>query len=588
MTSSSSTRKGSLFVLEQTKGNKPSWIPEGQQCQQNSRPKQQVYANFSNQSSSNNGSSNMMKPRRMSESRIIRNQPPPSSSSSAKAITRISSKGNTSTMRPMDMKSPRSVVISPPPAPEPRVSSSPFAEQQPKQFQRRISSSLVVANSIEKPQRFQRSMQRKEQRSSARTSAADPRSRTNSTRSFSPSQCDDDDDVVDLDYSFDDGLNDGHLHEQEAEDGEEEEGMEMMMQQPGAYNVTPSSDLGPDTYFVSPRRSTSSSRSERDIMAQQQQQQSSVQSNTICDLDEEDDEDDQQFEYGDFEHVQNDNDSYFSEENYGDEDRTAEAELVIAAELSQDLEREIEERVRKQVMAEAAQAAVVGVSVGAHQQQVPRRTSSQSQLQPVPATHMSNNVCLRTQLPWRIEQESATMKYIAIVQTNPQAKNMPLLEQQRGERRFVASSKREAREIAISMATPRPLLPNYVQSSDQKSCCSLCQTNFSFFKRKKYSCINCGMTMLCQGCVATWHKDSVPSTYYCCTDKSSSNASSNTVQVCTICDWSARTFQKSLLSGDLGEARYLYKTHNINTRTPYNFLDNKSSKSNSKNKKEIL
>ena len=130
----------------------------------------------------------------------------------------------------------------------------------------------------------------------------------------------------------------------------------------------------------------------------------------------------------------------------------------------------------------------------------------------------------------------------------------------------------------MAMAPPKPRTISATTESSNKNC-SLCQSNFGFFKRRKHSCINCGITNLCQGCATTWHKSMVPPTFYCqkgTSDSSSAainSSNSTTVTVCTACDWSAKSFQQALLKGDMTEARYLYKHHNINLRTPYNFLE---------------
>jgi hypothetical protein len=268
-------------------------------------------------------------------------------------------------------------------------------------------------------------------------------------------------------------------------------------------------------------------------------------------------------------------DSSSSEDNqYEDDDDEYEGEdageLVIAAELSQDLEREIEERIRRQIMEEAAHASVVvgHVVVG---QVVEEKATTTTPIK-VPKIYP------RTSLPWRVEQETATHKWVSTVQTNHKAKTLPLLQQQRGERSFLAATKKEAVEIAMAMATPGPRT-----IGDSTKACGLCQRSFTFLNkhRKKWHCRNCGIGLLCAGCTTTWHKTMVPETYYSSLDTTNaSSATTATVNVCTACDWSARQFQRALLRGDMAEARYLYKHHNINLRTPYNFLNKK--------KKEVL
>ena len=256
-----------------------------------------------------------------------------------------------------------------------------------------------------------------------------------------------------------------------------------------------------------------------------------------------------------------------------DDDDDDEGELVVAAQLSDDVEQEMEARIRQQIMNEAIHASIVATG----QAEVARAIAPVFSTGVVQAgmTLPQRSVCARKLLPWRVERERVTMKWVSTVQTDPQARSKSSTEQRLTERSFVASSEREATEIALAMATPVPHSVDPIQEH-----CSSCQSTFTIFQRRRQFCVNCGRGNLCQGCSTAWHKAMVPFTYYCSSFHAKSMVNQNAITVCTACDWSAKHFQQALLRGDMKEARGLHIYQNVNLRTPYYFLN--------KPRKEVL
>ena len=237
------------------------------------------------------------------------------------------------------------------------------------------------------------------------------------------------------------------------------------------------------------------------------------------------------------------------------------SQLAVAAELASDVEAEIEDKVRKRILSETAEAAVVRVESfekGAEKKprkhrNVKERLFGDTRKKPnIPA---AADRCIRRRkfLPWRVEQNLTTKQYVTSVQTKQRTTSTDPKEIQRSVQRFVSSSEDEANELGLAMATPR------MQRLYDDPNCFLCQSTFAVFRRPSH-CRNCGVC-ICSPCSINWPSQMVPSTY--------NVKNESVVTVCLACDWLARQFQKALLEGDYSKAIHLYRTGNVNLRTPY-------------------
>mmetsp|Transcript_30466 Transcript_30466/g.73071 ORF Transcript_30466/g.73071 Transcript_30466/m.73071 type:complete len:1069 (+) Transcript_30466:244-3450(+) len=285
-----------------------------------------------------------------------------------------------------------------------------------------------------------------------------------------------------------------------------------------------------------------------------------------------------------------DNNAEFESEGTEEDEvlrRSSQSSIVVAAELTTDAEAQIEDRVRRSILQDTAVASVVMVEHGgssAHGKQSPRDRSYPSKrynpknvkqklfgdgkknsmevilagLEGAPDDYIRK----RDLLPWTVKRNATTNKWVASVQTNQKAWEQAAsnhersLEQVRSCHTFSGATESEAYEAGLAMAPP------VMHPFSENPTCFLCKSKFAVFQRPKH-CKNCGV-VICSSCCCTWSNKRLPDTY-----RKKSKNTTGTVLVCLGCDWLATNFQQALLRGNMSKALTLYKTGNINLRTPY-------------------
>lgn len=248
-------------------------------------------------------------------------------------------------------------------------------------------------------------------------------------------------------------------------------------------------------------------------------------------------------------------------------------DLVVAAEVQEHPEI-LEDRIRKQILQETAQAAVVMVEHGGsaagsdsfyHEEEVEEHRHKNvkeklfgdggkgrdvtQELSVAPDRYIRK----RVYLPWSVQQNMTTNMWIATIVTDQKAYDEDnKKEQDRSKAVFSAKTEREAHETGLAMATP------YLQPFQNHPICDMCSSKFAVFSRP-HNCRNCGV-VVCSKCTVIWSSKRFPSTY---------QTSKSTHSVCLACDWSANNFQDAILQGNMEKAVKLYESGNVNLRTPY-------------------
>jgi len=265
-------------------------------------------------------------------------------------------------------------------------------------------------------------------------------------------------------------------------------------------------------------------------------------------------------------------------------ERGQSAKMVIAAELSSDAEADIAERVRQQLLQSAARADVVTVEHGsakANRAAVADDVDGAEELKRIAAfkelhrpkgakerifgdSRKTNETvdiaatpeCIRKRdlLKWTLKRNKATNQWVASVTTNQKALEAnDAVEIEKSKCSFTAPTQREAFEIGLSMAVPQ------LHEYDDNPICFICKAKFALLRRPSH-CRNCGIC-ICSNCTVTWPSRMIPETY------NTKNISQ--VKVCLACDWLSSSFFEALLVGKYRTAIDLYKTGNVNLRTPY-------------------
>lgn len=252
--------------------------------------------------------------------------------------------------------------------------------------------------------------------------------------------------------------------------------------------------------------------------------------------------------------------------------------LVVAAELTDDIElmmeRKIEEEVRKRIMAQAAQADIVSVDHGVSSQHQQRRILPEAEeakrIADLKEIHKPKGVreklfgdkrqtvdiaaspeCIRKRdyLQWTVKRNSTTGQWVASVMTNQRAmQEGDSLEAELSKVSYSATTQEEAYETGLANATP------LMQSFEENPICFVCKAKFALFRRPCH-CRNCGVC-ICSNCTATWPSRMLPDTYLRKNDKSVLN-------VCVACDWVANSFRDALLDGNQQAVLDLYATGNV-------------------------
>ena len=165
----------------------------------------------------------------------------------------------------------------------------------------------------------------------------------------------------------------------------------------------------------------------------------------------------------------------------------------------------------------------------------------------------------RVLLAATVYHNKATNFWVATINTNQRgvAKNPERANKYL--KAFSFATEQEARESAIVNAPPKMIPFN------ESPTCFCCKGKFAVFRRAGH-CRNCGVCV-CNSCSVTWPAKLIPETYNL---KSEAN-----VKVCRSCNTLSLAFKRSLLHGDYDEAVALYRTGNVNLRTPFPLANKK-------------
>jgi hypothetical protein len=251
--------------------------------------------------------------------------------------------------------------------------------------------------------------------------------------------------------------------------------------------------------------------------------------------------------------------------------------LVVAAELSTDLEAHIEDEIRRRIMSEAAKAQVVSVAHGIpmldpkeearrladlrelHKPRgVREKIFGDSRNSDVDIATSPASIRKRNYLKWAVARNQATGLWVATVQTKQKAvEQRDVIEVERTSVSFSATTQEEAFETGLANAVPM------MQPTEEHPICFVCKAKFALFRRPQH-CKNCGVC-ICSSCTTQWPGKMFPET---CSAKTQNN-------VCTACNWLANSFRDALVEGNLKTALHLYSTGNLNIRTPF-CLDKKA------------
>jgi FYVE zinc finger len=204
--------------------------------------------------------------------------------------------------------------------------------------------------------------------------------------------------------------------------------------------------------------------------------------------------------------------------------------LVIAAELSDDVEAKIEQEVRRRIMASAVHADLVSVASEPSTTKPPAIVTIEKPIatvaelkelhkhkgvkeklfgdarQMVDIAASPESIRKRDYLQWIVKRNPATNQWIASVTTNQKAmEEGDNIEMEMSKVSYAAQTQQEAYETGLSNATPM------MQRFDDNPICHCCKSKFAMFRRPT-NCRNCGVC-ICSSCTASWNSKMLPDTY---------------------------------------------------------------------------
>ena len=153
-----------------------------------------------------------------------------------------------------------------------------------------------------------------------------------------------------------------------------------------------------------------------------------------------------------------------------------------------------------------------------------------------------------------VNHSKETSLWITTINTNQAGNRQPGRSKSNHLQAFSFRTEHEARESAYVNAPPKLI------SFDSSPQCFVCESKFNSVFRRPSHCRNCGIC-ICSSCTVSWSKMMVPDTY--------NTKNTNVVKACKTCDYLAKSFRHSLLSGNYDAALKLYMTGNINLRCPF-------------------
>jgi FYVE zinc finger/Zinc finger, C3HC4 type (RING finger) len=159
----------------------------------------------------------------------------------------------------------------------------------------------------------------------------------------------------------------------------------------------------------------------------------------------------------------------------------------------------------------------------------------------------------RVLLAATVYHNTATNLWIATINTNQRGVAKNPTKANKYLKAFSFATEQEARESAIANAPPKMIPFN------ESPVCFICKGKFAVFRRACH-CRNCGVCV-CSSCSVSWSAKMIPDTY---------NLKNETqIKVCRSCNSLSLSFKKALLNGEWNEMLALYRTGNVNLRTPF-------------------
>jgi hypothetical protein len=246
--------------------------------------------------------------------------------------------------------------------------------------------------------------------------------------------------------------------------------------------------------------------------------------------------------------------------------------IVVAAELSEDAEAQIEEKAMQRILQTAPRAEFVSFNNSAsfsdssedaritalkeqykHKSVREKLFGDAARSTDIDVAATPDCIRKRDNLEWSVQRNQTTNTWVTLVHTNQKALEMDdKHEIEKSTQCFPEPTEQHAMETGFAMATPR-MLP-----FDESPICHVCKVKFALLRRPRH-CRTCGVC-ICSSCSVSWSSKMIPETY--------NPKNESQVNVCLACYWVNNSFRDALLAGDYDRVRKLYLTGNLNLRTP--------------------
>jgi hypothetical protein len=252
--------------------------------------------------------------------------------------------------------------------------------------------------------------------------------------------------------------------------------------------------------------------------------------------------------------------------------------IVVAAQLSDDAEAQIEEKAIQRILQTAPRAELVSFHNSAafsdssgeikdeedariatlkeqykHKSVREKLFGDAARSTDVDVAATPDCIRKRDNLEWSVQRNQTTNTWVTLVHTNQKALEMnDKHEIEKSTQCFPEPTEQQAMETGLAMATPR-MLP-----FDENPICHVCKVKFALLRRPRH-CRTCGVC-ICSSCSVSWSSKMIPETY--------NPKNESQVNVCLACYWVSNSFRDALLAGDYAVVRKLYLTGNLNLRAP--------------------
>jgi hypothetical protein len=253
--------------------------------------------------------------------------------------------------------------------------------------------------------------------------------------------------------------------------------------------------------------------------------------------------------------------------------------IVVAAQLSEEAEAQIEEKAIQRILQTAPRAELVSFNnsassfsdstsamkdeesarIAALKEQYKHKSVREklfgdaARSTDVDVAATPDCIRKRDSLEWSVQRNQTTNTWVTLVHTNQKALEInDKHEIEKSAQCYPEPTEEQAVETGLAMATPR-MLP-----FDENPICHVCKVKFALLRRPRH-CRTCGVC-ICTSCSVTWSSKMIPETY--------NFKNESQVHVCLACYFVSNSFRDALLAGDYDVVRKLYLTGNLNLRAP--------------------